>query len=114
LFLWLVDNSPPFTKWLMHQLNERLGQFIALLANDRLSSNNMRIARTLAWMFNPYLYPGMPLDIPISQDEIADLAGASRQRTNAALHRLAKANLVKIGYGHVVVVDIEGLRNFTD
>jgi CRP/FNR family cyclic AMP-dependent transcriptional regulator len=114
LFLWLVENSPPFAKWIMFQLNERLGQFIALLANNRLASNNERIARTLAWMFNPYLYPGMPYDIPVSQEEIGELAGASRQRTNAALHRLAELNLLKIGYGHVTVVDIEGLRDFRD
>jgi CRP/FNR family transcriptional regulator, cyclic AMP receptor protein len=112
LFLWLVDNSQPFARWLMHQLNERLGQFIALLAIDRLTSYEARVARTLAWLFNPYLYPGMPLDIPISQEEIAHLAGLSRQRTNVALRILAEANLVKIGYGHVIVLDLESLRDF--
>jgi CRP/FNR family transcriptional regulator, cyclic AMP receptor protein len=114
LFLWLIDDSHPFAKWVMRQLNERLGQFIALLATDRMTSNNMRVARTLSWMFNPYLYPGMPLDIPITQEEIAHLAGTTRQRTNAALKRLAAANLVRVGYGRVVVLDIDGLRNFSD
>lgn len=113
-FLWLVDNSPSFSKWLLHQLNERLGQFIALFASDRQGSGVVRVARTLAWLFNPYLYPGMPSDIPVTQEEIAHLAGISRPRTNAALHRLAEANLVRVGYGHVVVVDIEGLRSFND
>ena len=27
VFLWLVHSSPSFSKWLLHQLNERLGQF---------------------------------------------------------------------------------------
>ncbi|HWZ71091.1 MAG TPA: Crp/Fnr family transcriptional regulator [Casimicrobiaceae bacterium] len=112
VFLSLVESSPPFAQWLLFQLNERLSQFIALLANDRTSSTDVRIARTLAWMFNPYLYPGMARDIPITQDEIAHLANVSRSRTNEALHRLASANLVQIGYGHVTVVDIEGLREF--
>jgi CRP/FNR family transcriptional regulator, cyclic AMP receptor protein len=111
-FLWLVETSGPFARWLLHQFNERLAQFVAALANDRSSSNDSRVARTLAWMFNPYLYPGMDRDIAITQEEIAHLAGVSRARTNEALHRLANANLVQIGYGRVTVVDIEGLRNF--
>jgi CRP/FNR family cyclic AMP-dependent transcriptional regulator len=112
LFLRLVEESQPFARWVMDQLNERLGQFIALLARDRLTSHDARVATTLAWLFNPYLYPGMSSDIPITQEEVAHLAGSTRQRTNAALRRLAKANLVKIGYGHVVVLDLEALRNF--
>jgi len=114
LFLHLVDSSPPFSHWLLMQLNERLSQFIALLANDRASSSTARIARTLAWMFNPYLYPGMSSDIPITQEEIAHLGSLSRSRTNEALGRLESAGLIKIGYGHVSVLQVEGLRSFAD
>lgn len=112
VFHWLVETSPPFAKWVMLQLNERLGQFIALLSSDRLRSSDVRIARTLGWLFNPYLYPGMPLDIPITQEEIAHLSGASRPRANAALHRLAEQGLLRVGYRHVVVIDVGRLREF--
>jgi CRP/FNR family cyclic AMP-dependent transcriptional regulator len=112
VFFSLVERSPSFTRWLLLQLNERLSQFIALLTIDRTSSNDVRVARTLAWMFNPYLYPDMSRDIPITQDEIAHLASLSRPRTNEALRRLAAARLIEVGYGHVKVIDIEGLRRF--
>ena len=111
-FMWLVDVSLSFNRWLLNQLNERLSQFIALLADDRLRNNDARIASTMAWMFNPYLYPKMTRVIPISQEEIAHLAGVSRPRTNEALHRLENAKLIHVGYAHVTVLDIEGLRNF--
>jgi CRP/FNR family cyclic AMP-dependent transcriptional regulator len=111
-FVWLVENSASFTRWLLLYLNERLGQFVGLLENDRSSSNDSRVARTLAGMFNPYLYPGTDCDLAMTQEEIAHLASMSRARTNEALHRLANANLVRIGYGHVTVVDVEGLRSF--
>jgi hypothetical protein len=50
-------------------------------------------------------------DIPI-KDEIAHLASMSRSRTNETLHRTAAANLIRIGYRHVTVVDLEGPRRF--
>jgi CRP/FNR family cyclic AMP-dependent transcriptional regulator len=115
VFLSLCAECPEFTQWLLLQLNERLSQFIALLANDRTSSStDVRVARALAWMFNPYLYPGMSSDIPITQEEIAHLASVSRARTNEALHRLEALDLIKIGYAHVEVLDIDRLRNFGD
>jgi CRP-like cAMP-binding protein len=113
-FLSLIETSPSFSKWLLFQLNERLSQFIALLANDRSKSNNARVARVLAWMFNPYLYPGMLSNISITQDEIAHLANISRSRTNQALHALEAAGLIRVGYRSVNVIDIEGLRGFED
>jgi CRP/FNR family cyclic AMP-dependent transcriptional regulator len=114
VFLGLVNDSPQFARWVLFQLNERLSQFVALLANDRVSSNGARVARTIAWMFNPYLYPGMAVDIPITQHEIAHLASLSRARTHEALHQLESRKLIRIGYGHVTVLDIEGLRTFDD
>ena len=42
----------------MHQLNERLGQFIAAREIDRLNNPDVRVARSLASLFNPVLYPG--------------------------------------------------------
>ena len=34
-FQWLLDNSIPFNRFLLHQLNERLGQFIGRVEMDR-------------------------------------------------------------------------------
>jgi CRP-like cAMP-binding protein len=111
-FSSLIDVSPEFSRWLLQQLNERLSQFIALLANDRASSPDARVARTLAWMFNPYLYPAMMTNIPLKQEEIAHLASLSRARTNTALRELEMAGLIEVGYGHVKVLNLAGLRSY--
>ena len=112
VFLALIDKSTAFSRWILQQLNERLSQFIALLANDRVSPPDARVARTLAWMFNPYLYPGMATDVPLKQSEIAHLAHLSRARTNEALGHLEAAGLIRVGYGHVNVLDLAGLRSY--
>jgi CRP/FNR family cyclic AMP-dependent transcriptional regulator len=63
-------------------------------------------------MFNPHLYPGIGPALPISQEEIAQLAGLSRQRVNQGLQRLEQAGLLRIEYGGIRVTDLAGLRNF--
>ena len=70
------------------------------------------IARSLAAMFNPYLYPGIGPQLQISQEEIGYLAGLSRQRANQALKTLEKAGLLRVEYGSITVLDLEGLRKF--
>jgi CRP-like cAMP-binding protein len=113
-FAWLLDTSMPFNRFLLVQLNERLGQFIGMVEHDRLLGPDARVARCLASMFNPQLYPGCTPALPISQDEIAQLAGLSRQRANQALQRLEQAGLLRIEYGGITVIDLDGLRGFDE
>ncbi|MBX3646880.1 MAG: Crp/Fnr family transcriptional regulator [Rhodocyclaceae bacterium] len=111
-FVRLLDTSIEFNRFLLIQLNERLGQFIAMVEHDRLLEPDARVARSLAAMFNPYLYPGIGPQLQISQEEIGYLAGLSRQRANQALKTLEKAGLLRIEYGGITVLDLDGLRNF--
>jgi CRP/FNR family cyclic AMP-dependent transcriptional regulator len=113
-FLWLVDNSLGFNRFLLSQLNERLGQFIATVESDRLLDPDARVARCLAQLFNPHLYPGTARRLEISQEEIGFLSGVSRQRVNQALGCLERAGLLGVAYGAVTVLDLPGLANFPD
>jgi CRP/FNR family transcriptional regulator, cyclic AMP receptor protein len=111
-FDFLLDNSIPFNRYLLHQLNERVAQFIGKAEYDRLLAPDARVARCLAELFNPLLYPGKSMRLDITQEEIGYLARISRQRTNQALRTLEEANLLKIEYGAVEVLDLEGLKQY--
>ncbi|HYD94117.1 MAG TPA: Crp/Fnr family transcriptional regulator [Noviherbaspirillum sp.] len=111
-FMWLLDNSLPFTRFLLMQLNERLGQFIGMVEFDRLLDVDTRVARCLAALFNSHLYPGTDTLLQISQEEIGYLSGASRQRANQALQVLEKEGLLKVDYGGIQILDLDGLRRF--
>jgi len=111
-FEWLLETSLPFTRFLLMQLNERLGQFIGLVETDRMLDVDTRVARCLAAMFNSHLYPGLEKLVQISQEEIGYLSGASRQRANQALQLLEKEGLLRLDYGGIRVLDLEGLRHF--
>ena len=111
-YIWLLDNSIPFNRFLITQLNERLGLFISLVEYDRMLEPDARVARCLAALFNPYLNPGIGLNLQISQEEVGNLSGTSRQRANQALQVLEKAGLLKVDYGSITINDLAGLRQF--
>ena len=111
-FAWLLDSAIGFNRFLLEQLNERLAQFIAMVEYDRLLEPDARIARCLAALFNPRLYPGSSRELMISQAELGYLSGVSRQRVNQALQRLGEARLLRVDYGRVTVLDLEGLKRF--
>ena len=111
-FNWLLDSNIGFNRFLLIQLNERLAQFIGMVEHERLLETDARVARSLAGLFNPLLYPDQATDVQLSQEELGYLCNVSRQRVNQALHRLEKEGLVKVDYGRIRILDLEGLRNF--
>jgi CRP-like cAMP-binding protein len=58
----LLDTNIGFNRFLLMQLNERLAQFIALVERERLLEPDARVARSLAALFNPVLYPDQEKD----------------------------------------------------
>ena len=109
-FHWLIDHSLGFNRFIMNQLNERLGQFIAAREIDRLTNPEIKVARHLAALFNPVLFPGVGEVLRVTQQELAYLAGLSRQRVNKALRRMEDRQLIRIEYGGLRILNMEGLQ----
>jgi len=112
-FMWLYDQSVGFNKFLVRQLNERMGQFIATIELDRIHDTTVRVARHLAWMLNPVLYPSAGSHIEITQEEVALLAGVSRASANRSLQALEAAGLIRLERGGVTVPDVGRLAQHT-
>ena len=110
-FDWLLDHSIGFNRFVMNQLNERLGQFIAAREIDRLNNPDIRVARSLAALFNPVLYPGVGEVLRITQQELGYLVGLSRQRVNEALTTLQSQGAIRVEYGGLRVLDLGALRS---
>ena len=111
-FHWLLGRSIGFNRFVMNQLNERLGQFIAAREIDRLIHPDERVARSLGALFHPVLYPGVGEVLRITQHELGYLVGLSRQRVNEALSVLQAGGVIRVEYGGVRVLDLEGLRRY--
>ncbi len=111
-FQWLLGRSIGFNRFVMNQLNERLGQFIAAREIDRLTHPDARVARSLAALFHPVLYPGVGEVLRITQQEMGYLVGLSRQRVNEALAALQADAVIRVEYGGVRVLDLDRLRSY--
>jgi CRP-like cAMP-binding protein len=111
-FVWLFENSVGFNRFLVGQLNERLGQFIALVEYGRTLDATGRVARGIAALFNPILYPDTTPHLDITQEEIGALSGISRQNANQCLNRLENEGLLRLEYGGVTILDLERLRYY--
>jgi CRP/FNR family transcriptional regulator, cyclic AMP receptor protein len=108
----LLLTSIAFNRFVLNQLNDRLGQFIAAREIDRLTDPDLRVARNLAALFHPSLYPGVGSWLRITQLELGYLVGLSRQRVNRALRVLQERQLIRVEYGGVRVLDLEALRHY--
>ena len=111
-FDWLFQHSVGFNRFLVHQLNERMGQFIATIEHDRIHDPVARIARNIAWLMNPVLYPNAGSHIEITQEELALLAGVSRQSANKSLLTLQDQGLVVLERGGITVIDAGSLGSY--
>ena len=90
---------------------EQRGQFIGAREIDRLGDADARVARSLAALFNPVLYPGVGEILRITQQELAYLVGLSRQRVNEALTTLQAQGVIRVEYGGLRVLAPEALRS---
>ena len=109
-FDWLLDTSIPFNRYLLHQLNERVAQFIGKAEYDRL------LDRTRAWRAWPSCSTrccirawacGWP-----SPRKRSATWRACRASANQALRKLEEAGLLTVEYGAVRVLDLDGLKQY--
>jgi CRP/FNR family transcriptional regulator, cyclic AMP receptor protein len=108
-FEWLLDRNIAFNRFILDQLNARLGQFVECREIDRSIDTDGKVSRSLSMLFNTS-GPEDSSNVWITQDELASLCGLSRQRVNQALGTLKAAGLVKTRYGGIHVLDLKGLR----
>jgi CRP/FNR family cyclic AMP-dependent transcriptional regulator len=111
-FDWLFETSLSFNHFLVRQLNARLGQFVGVVESFRIQSSTAQLAVCIAELVNPALCSSSSDVLRISQGEIARLCGLSRQVVNRALHELEGAGLVRVQYGSIHLLDIDGLHAF--
>ena len=74
-------------------------------------SPDLRVARSLAALFNPVLYPGVGEILRITQQELAYLVGLSRQRVNESLSTLQEQGIIRVEYGGLRILDLAALRS---
>ncbi len=110
----LLAGSLAFNQYLLHQMNERMTQISTVREMERRSDPDLRVARHLAALSHPRLHPGVGDLLRITQQELGQLVGLSRQRVNEALGRLETSRIIQVAYGGVQVVNWQRLQQYPD
>jgi CRP-like cAMP-binding protein len=110
-FQAIAQRSIAFNRYAMGQLNERLAQFIAAREIDRIADDEQRLACSLLWLRNPVLFPSAGDVLLITQQDLSNLIGMSRQRVNRALSTLESRGVLRVEYRTIRFLDPQKLQD---
>lgn len=106
-FSHLLQSQPAFKDFILMQVTERLHYFMDQLGEARLLRPPEQVAYTLCGLVHPLNNPLGLMHLPLSQDELAAIAGVSRQRCNQALAGMREQGWLRTGYGGLTLVQLE-------
>lgn len=107
LFATLRETSMAFNQFLVLHLNMRLGQAMTIIEAGRTQSPEHRVALYLSRLFWR-----STRRLNLTQDELGQLVGLSRQTVNKVLRALEGMGIVSLDFGRVAIVDDEALNAY--
>jgi CRP/FNR family cyclic AMP-dependent transcriptional regulator len=114
VFFQLLQADFAFSRFIMTLLSERLHWFMGHCYANRANDSRVRVARAVVGLFQPAACVSKVTELRISQEELSNIAGVSRQSCNSALKELCEAKLLAIDYGVTRLLDPRGLRSLVD
>lgn len=110
-FAALRQDNPGVEQLLLAALARRIDELSRALLEALYVSVDRRVVRRLLDLAEAYPTPGQRVvTIPITQDDLAGMAGASRPTVNQVLQRLAGLGAVSLGRSRITIDDLALLR----
>jgi CRP-like cAMP-binding protein len=109
----LLTAYPEMSLQLLKSVGLRLKRAEAQLLNVVCNDVSTRVREALINLIaiEPGVRPDQPVRIGITQQDLANLIGASRQKTWQALKELESSNVLRLTYGSILVTAPHKLRN---
>ncbi|MFI8617181.1 Crp/Fnr family transcriptional regulator [Acidovorax sp. NPDC077693] len=107
LFNALREAHLGFNQFLVLHLNMRLGQAMTIIEAGRTQSTEHRVALYLSRLFWR-----STRRLNLTQDELGQLVGLSRQTVNRVLQTLEGLGIVSLDFGKVAIVDDDALSAY--
>ena len=107
LFVTLRETSLGFNQFLVQHLKMRLGQAMTIIEAGRTQSPEHRVALYLSRLFWR-----STRRLNLTQEELGQLVGLSRQTVNKVLRVLEGRGIVSLDFGRVAIVDDEALNAY--
>lgn len=105
----LFASSIGFNQFLVHCMNLRLSQAMAMIEAGRTRSPEQRIALSLSRLFW-----NRTRQLDLTQDELASLAGMSRQTANRVLNALQQQGVISLSMNRIRVLDDAALAQLLE
>ncbi|QIG79380.1 Crp/Fnr family transcriptional regulator [Stakelama tenebrarum] len=102
-----------FDDALLRSVTRQLRLVCAFYEDANMNPLSVRVAGRIvsaALSFGAQHSDGLRLTIPLSQTELAAMAGASRQSVNKVLQAFQAEALLRVEYGGLLILDLEGLK----
>ena len=112
-FELLLKTYPEFALQLLKSVGLRLKKAEAQILNVICNDISTRVREALIDLIalESGVQPGQPVKIKITQQDLANLIGASRQKTWLALKELEDSNVLRLMYRSILVTAPHKLRN---
>jgi CRP-like cAMP-binding protein len=110
-----VRNSQELSAHLYTLMAERVVALADLVSNGTTQHALPQIAARLARMDHECRICDSAVQIsmlPMRQEDLADMTGHARQTVNAAIKRLEREGLIKVGHRRITILDRHGLDAF--
>lgn len=104
-FLELLASEPSMARQLIELLCARLRDVIERMEEATFLPAETRLARRIFMLAMDY-----GADVHASQEELASLAGVTRETANRQLQSWKRSGVLSLGRGHVRIHDIEAFR----
>ena len=98
--------TPGFDEALTAALVAEVRRLSALLVDALYVPADQRVWRRLLDLVAIYRGPGEPVVVPLTQDDLAQLAGTTRPTANRALRDGEAAGIIRLARGRIEIVDV--------
>ncbi|MDP4085018.1 MAG: Crp/Fnr family transcriptional regulator [Bacillota bacterium] len=99
-----------FMKWMSDHFRKTQTKFRDLVLNGKRGA----LFSTLIRMSNSYgiqQKDGILIDLPLTNQELANFCGTSRESTNRILSELKRDNIISVKRGKISILDLQYLKN---
>jgi CRP-like cAMP-binding protein len=109
-FAVLRETHPQVERLLVAALAHRVDELSGRLLEALYAGVDRRVHERLLELAEVFAEHGTDATIPLSQDDLATMAGASRPTVNQVLQRLVAGGVITLGRRQIVIRDLAGLH----
>lgn len=105
----LRDQYPGIDRFLLDAMAKEIRRLSSLLSDALYVPVDKRVLRRLLEVANTYGNDGPARVVPLTQEDLAGLAGTTRPSTNKTLRLAEEAGLISISRGEIRLLDPDGI-----